>query len=121
MKRRAVRFSMLAALISVLSVASLPAQEPGTKAAQTAVEAWLSLVDSQSYAASWETAASLFRNAVTQEKWQAAAQTARGPLGPMKSRALKSAMATRTLPGAPDWRICGLPVQCQLRAQGGSR
>jgi len=101
MKRRAVRFSMLA-LISVLSAASLPAQEPGTKAAQTAVEAWLSLVDGQSYAASWETAASLFRNAITQEKWQAAAQTARGPLGPVKSRAPKSAMATTTLPGAPD-------------------
>jgi hypothetical protein len=38
------------------------AQEPGTKAAQMSVEAWLSLIDNQSYAASWDAAASIFRN-----------------------------------------------------------
>ena len=44
----------------------------------------------------------MFKNAVTQEKWQAAVQTARAPLGPMKSRVLKSATSAKTLPGAPD-------------------
>jgi hypothetical protein len=38
------------------------------------------LIDNQSYAASWDAAASVFRNAVTQEKWQAAAQAVRTPL-----------------------------------------
>lgn len=102
MKRRAHRLILLAAAIGFLGSAVLPAQESRTRAAQTSVETWLSLIDSENYAASWETAAGLFKNALTPEKWQAAAQTARRPLGPMKSRVLKSAMSTATLPGAPD-------------------
>ena len=102
MKRQVVRFSMLVALASILGSGSIQAQDSSTKAAQTSVETWLSLIDNQSYAASWDTAATLFRNAVTQEKWQAAAQTARAPLGQMKSRTLRSATSTTTLPGAPD-------------------
>ena len=54
------------------------------------------------YAASWDAAATLFRTRVTQEQWQTAAQTARAPLGQLKSRTLKSATSTTTLPGAPD-------------------
>jgi hypothetical protein len=102
MKRRVVRLSIVLALAARLGSGQVHAQEPATKAAQTSVEAWLSLIDNQNYAASWDTAATLFRSALTQEKWQSAAQTARRPLGPLKSRTLKSAMATTTLPGAPD-------------------
>ena len=93
---------MLVVLASIFGSGSAQAQESATKAAQTLVEVWLSLIDKQNYAASWETAASLFRSAITQEKWQAAAQTARTPLGRLKSRTLKSATSTTTLPGAPD-------------------
>lgn len=102
MTRRVVRFSLLVALASMLGSGSIHAQESSTKAAQTSVDAWLSLIDNESYAASWETAASLFRNAITLEKWQAAAQAVRVPLGQMTSRTLKSTTATTTLPGAPD-------------------
>ena len=102
MRRQAVRFSMLVALVSILDAGSIQAQDASTKAAQTSVETWLSLIDKQSYAASWDTAATLFRNAITQEKWQAAAQAARTPLGQMKSRTLQNAMSTTTLPGAPE-------------------
>jgi len=103
MMRQVVRFSMLVAFVSILgSRSSIQAQESSTKAAQTSVGAWLSLIDNGRYAASWDAAATLFRNAVTQEKWQAAVQAARSPLGQMKSRTLKSATSTTTLPGAPD-------------------
>ena len=102
MKRRVLQLLMLVALTSMLGSGFIHVQEADTKAAQTSVEAWLSLIDNQSYAASWDAAASLFRSAVTQEQWQAAVQKARAPLGQMKSRALKSVMATTTLPGAPD-------------------
>jgi hypothetical protein len=102
MRRRVSRFSMLVALASIRGSGFIQAQESSTKAAQTSVEAWLSLIDNQGYAASWDTAATLFRNAVTQEKWQAAAQAARSPLGQMKSRTLTSATPATTLPGAPD-------------------
>ena len=102
MPRGVVRFSMLVALASILGFSSMSAQEPVAKAAQASVEAWLSLIDHQSYAASWDTAASAFRNAITSEKWQAAVQAARAPLGAMKARTPKSATSTTTLPGAPD-------------------
>ena len=102
MKRHVVRVSILVTLASVVGSSPILAQESGTRAAQTSVEAWLALIDNQSYAASWDTAATLFRNAITQEKWQAAVQTGRAPFGEMKSRTLRSATATTTLPGAPD-------------------
>jgi hypothetical protein len=59
-------------------------------------------MDNQSYAASWDAAASSFRTRVTPAQWQAAAHAARTPLGKMKKRTLKGAMPTTTLPGAPD-------------------
>ena len=103
MTRRIVRFSMMVALASIIgSPLLIHAQESDAKAAQTSTEAWLSLIDNESYAASWDAAATGFRNAITREKWQAAVQGARAGFGPMKSRTLKSATSTTTLPGAPD-------------------
>ncbi len=73
-----------------------------TVAQQAAAETWVALVDGAQYAASWETAAAFFRNAVPQQKWAEAAAVARGPLGSLTSRTLKSSTATKSLPGAPD-------------------
>jgi hypothetical protein len=39
---------------------------------------------------------------VTREKWVDALNAVRSPLGRLGSRTLKSATATKTLPGAPD-------------------
>lgn len=87
----------------VLAVGLGPAYAQATNdAAQGAAESWVGLVDGAQYAESWQAAASFFRNAVPQQKWVEAAQTARSPLGPVKSRAVKSSTATKTLPGAPD-------------------
>jgi hypothetical protein len=44
------------ALVLGLLVAGTQAQEPDTKAAGAAADAWLSLVDAANYAQSWETA-----------------------------------------------------------------
>jgi hypothetical protein len=102
MRRRTVHFSAMAVFAVLLAVGSSQAQEPSAKVAQDSAEAWLSLVDSQNYAASWHEAARLFRNAVAQEKWQATAQAVRTPLGPITSRTVKSATYATTLLGAPD-------------------
>lgn len=102
MKRRAVQLLILIAFAPVLGSPSSRAQEPTTKPAQASAEAWLSVIDNQNYAASWDAAASAFRSAITKEKWEAAAEAVRTPLGPMKSRQLASAKSTTTLPGAPD-------------------
>jgi hypothetical protein len=99
MTRRLVR---LALVLALLGSGIARAQEPSTKEALTSVEAWLSLIDNENYSASWDAAASFFRARVTPDQWQTAAHTARSPFGPLKSRTLKSAKATSTLPGAPD-------------------
>jgi hypothetical protein len=88
-------------LALILGCYPIHAQESGKKAAQDSVESWLSLVDSRSYATSWETAASIFKSAITRDKWQAAVQSAREPLGQLKSRTLKNSASTSALPGAP--------------------
>lgn len=69
--------------------------------ARESAKAWLTLVDEGKYGQSWEAAAALFKNAVMKVNWEQAAQSARGPLGALKSRTLKSATFARSLPGAP--------------------
>ena len=99
---RTFQVSTVVVLAFLLGSQVTHTQESATEAAQTSTEAWLSLVDSQSYAASWDAAAGLFKNAVTREEWQATAQAAREPLGQVQSRTLQSATSSTTLPGAPD-------------------
>jgi uncharacterized protein DUF4019 len=71
-------------------------------AAQSGAESWLKLVDARSYDASWDAAAKLFKQAVTKEQWNQAASAARGPLGALVSRKVKSRKYTETIPGGPD-------------------
>jgi hypothetical protein len=70
--------------------------------AQAAAKDWLTLTDGAKYAQSWEEAASLFKAAVTKANWESALIGTRTPLGTLKSRKVKGATFTRTLPGAPD-------------------
>ena len=101
MMRQLSRLIAVVTLLSICGSGVVRAQE-GTRAAQTSVETWLSLVDTEQYAASWDTSATLFRRAITSENWQAAVQKARAAFGPLKVRTVKTATATKTLPGAPD-------------------
>lgn len=71
-------------------------------AAQAAALTWLKLVDRGDYGASWNAAATLFKSQVSARQWAAAASNARRPFGALRSRRLKSATYTTTLPGAPD-------------------
>ena len=94
----------LATVIGILWLGGLvlAADGDGVAQAQDSAKAWLALVDSARYAQSWDRAAALFRNAVTRADWEKAARSARDPLGALRSRQVKSATFTRTLPGAPD-------------------
>lgn len=69
--------------------------------AQAAAKSWLALVDSGKYGASWDAASSLFRAAVTKDGWANACGKVRTPLGALKSRTLRNATYTTSLPGAP--------------------
>jgi Protein of unknown function (DUF4019) len=76
--------------------------EPREAAAESTARAWLALVDAGSYDESWSAAAALFRQKVLKAQWQSAAANARGPLGTLKSRRLRSATFKSTLLGVPD-------------------
>ncbi|MEA2695549.1 MAG: hypothetical protein QOJ16_4936 [Acidobacteriota bacterium] len=77
-------------------------------AAQKAVEAWLAGVDRGAYGESWDTAAALFKKGGPREKWVSTLEQGRRPLGPAKSRALKSAEYATSLPGAPNGEYVAL-------------
>jgi Protein of unknown function (DUF4019) len=99
--RRLATVLLLAAYV-IVGASLAYSQESDTKAAQAAVDAWLVLMDRQQYGATWDKAASAFKKAISQDKWKAAARSARMPFGALKSRTLKSTTATKSLPGAPD-------------------
>lgn len=63
--------------------------------------AWLELVDRGDGLASWEAAGTAFRSAVTPDAWSDQLRAARGPYGPLTSRALAVEQAFNGLPGAP--------------------
>jgi hypothetical protein len=67
-----------------------------------AAQAWLSLIDSGDYGASWQEAADIFKNAATKEQWAGMAKTVRQPLGEVISREVMTKMPTQTVPGGPD-------------------
>lgn len=69
--------------------------------AQDAAKAWLSLVDNGKYAASWDETATAFRKVVTKADWEKTIKVVRAPFGAAKSRTVKTASFTETLPGAP--------------------
>ncbi len=78
--------------------------EPGKpeQAAQSAAESWLALVDAGNYDQSWEEASSIFKEKVTKEQWQSAMEMARGQVGKLDSRKLKTASYAKDPPNAPS-------------------
>jgi hypothetical protein len=107
--------ALLALLLLVPNV--LLAATPGeAEAAATKVAlAWLQQLDAGQYAATWTDAASVFRKAITQEKWAAAASAARTPLGAFQLRKLKSATPVTDPPGAPAGQYIILQFEAAFR------
>ena len=101
MKRSLVAFIALGTLFFYFSPTTT-AQPTPEQSAQRATEEWLVLVDAEKHAESWEAAAQAFRSAVGKDQWATAVTAARGPLGKLKLRKLKSATYTKTLPGVPN-------------------
>lgn len=96
-------FAALALLVALVAAAHADDAPPQAIAlAQAAAGSWLALTDSGKHADGWDEAATLFRTKITQAAWIDAAKAARGPLGGLRSRVLRSATFTRTLPAAPD-------------------
>ena len=100
MRRRTTLSLLFAGLLSLL--ASPPdAVAQDTTAAETAATAWLAQVDAGKYADAWTSAGAIFKQAVTQEKWQEAVKRVRDQVGVFKSRTKSSAAPVTNPPGAP--------------------
>ena len=91
----------LTVMCSLVGCSSASNPEAET-AAVAAAESWLSLVDGEKYAESWDEAAEFFKGAIPKEQWRQTMQAVRKPLGKNLSRALKSKSYRTALPGAPD-------------------
>jgi len=97
------RIALIVLVSLVLSFGIVQAASPEKeKAAVSAAEKWLGMIDEGEYAESWKGGAELFRNALTQEQWVQSLQGVRKPLGRLLSRTVKSKTYKTSLPGAPD-------------------
>lgn len=94
-----LRLVLICILLLVLVPRDTIAQD--TAAAQAAATEWLTHVDAGRYAESWTHAATFFKKAVTQEKWQEAIKQARDRVGTSKTRTISSAVPQSNPPGAP--------------------
>jgi len=76
---------------------------PGAESAAVAsATSWLSLIDAEKYAESWDDSSTLFRGAVAKEQWAQMLQISRKPFGKNIARIVKSSRYRTSLPGAPD-------------------
>lgn len=94
-------------LVAILARTS-DAQEHGgdtlatkIKLAEGAAARWLALVDSGRYAASWDSAATSFRTAISRTDWNTAVTAARSQVDPLGRRRLSNAQYARELHDAP--------------------
>lgn len=96
--------STVVGVVSLLLV--LPAtglsQDEAIAQARTSLKAWLQLLDRAAYDESWEKGGELLKAAVGQEEWSRKWAVTLGPMGPVKSRAVRSAEFETVLPGAPE-------------------
>ena len=98
MKLHIVSILVITLLFATLGIAQ---DRSKIKAAEAAAESWLKFVDSGDYSQSWVEASPFLKSHVTEKEWEQKVKAARGPLGALFSRTLKS-VQLKTLPGAPD-------------------
>jgi hypothetical protein len=93
----------------LLAVAAAPARaaETSEAAALQAAEAWLKLIDTGQYGASWDEASASFRKAVSRSLWEKKAAAAREPLGKVLSRKVSSKQLTHELPRSAGRHLRG--------------
>lgn len=96
------RRSIASLLVFCAYPAIVSATTEAVAAAQAAAGDWLTKLDASDYSGTWQSAASMFKAAVSAPTWQQASQSVRAPLGALRSRTQTSATFTRSLPGASD-------------------
>ena len=100
----ALRILTLVCALALFAGAPSPgsADDEAVGQARTSAKKWLALLDAQDYDGTWAAAGELLKAAVPQEEWSRKMSVTLGPLGKVKSRAVRSSEHSRTMPGAPD-------------------
>ena len=108
---------VLAAAITALS--AFADEELDTGPAMAAAQAWLAHVDAGRNAESWDEASTFFRDNVPKVQWQTSVDSARGPLGVVISRKLRSVTYAHALPGVPagDYFVIQFDTRFENRPQ----
>lgn len=106
--------SSIAVAILVLGVPCLAENDEAVRKAKDAARGWLALTDAAKYGPSWDEAASPFKAAIARADWERAVKGIRAPLGAVKSRKVKAATFSRTLPGAPDGQYVVIQFDTQF-------
>lgn len=95
-------FRLLLLIMAMLLTIPLHADESGPIApARTTAQDWLAIIDAGHYPQSWQAAAPLFRNAVSQQVWEDKLAGVRGELGEVVTRKFCTATVTQSLPNVP--------------------
>ena len=94
---RDIHAAVLVASMLIVPVAGAERASAVHKGQEAAV-AWLDLLDSAQYGASWDQAAVQLQRAVSRTSWETRIRAVRAPLGAMLARRLKLASYTETLP-----------------------
>lgn len=93
--------TILCLVLMMLPLMSQASEAKQREARQVATK-WLALIDRKQYQASWEQAATLFKQQVKATAWSQQLAAVREPLGTVTSRIMIDATYTTSLPGAPD-------------------
>jgi hypothetical protein len=109
------RLLVAATVLLLLAGPCLADEKAAVGQAQAAANSWLALTDAAKYGPSWDEAASYFKAAVTKANWETALKGVRSPLGVVKSRKLRAATFSRTLPGAPDGEYVVIQFDTQFQ------
>jgi hypothetical protein len=80
-----------------------------------AAKEWLKVVDEGEYAESWQQSDSFFKSQLSQNKWDAALEGVRTPLGKVTSRSELSAKKYSTLSGMPKGEYLVIQFQTEFQ------
>jgi hypothetical protein len=113
-----MKLAILAILALLWTVPALAG--PAEDEAAAAAKAWLILVDARNYAQSYQDAADIVRQGVSEAKWEEMVQYGRGKAGAPKSRALQAVEFTKTLPGVGNGDYANVGFQTDFDIKGPS-
>ncbi len=87
---------------ALLSNPGLASESDAEKAAVTAAEQWIAIIDRGDYASSWQEASDVFQSAVKQKRWTRNVPLVRDPLGGVITRTVVNVSLIANQPGMND-------------------